>query len=86
MDKAVESADLIVGMEPIHHVEFCLRYFRWRHKFLLLRTLEKGSNSMKLADPFGQDQDSFRKCYELLVHDGDILLSAIEELQGKTTN
>jgi protein-tyrosine phosphatase len=83
MDEVVESADLIIGMEPIHHVEFCLRYFRWRHKFLLLRAIEKESGSMKLADPFGRGKDGFRACYELLARDGDILLARIEELEGR---
>lgn len=84
--EAVESADLIIGMEPIHHLEFCLKYFRWRHKFLLLRTLETEPDSLKLPDPFGQDQDVFHKCYKALARDGDILFSAIQELREQGSN
>lgn len=77
-DKDVESADLIVGMEPIHHLEFCLRYSQWRRKFVLLRTLEATPGSLKLPDPFGCDTSAFQQCYQLLARDGERLLAVLQ--------
>ena len=85
-DEDVKSADLIVGMEPIHHLEFCLRYIRWRRKFLLLRALEDAPESLKLSDPFGRDRGGFQECYGLLAQDGETLLSAIQKLSERASS
>jgi len=78
----VQRADLVVGMEPIHHVEFCLRYFKWRKKFLLLRAIEKMPDSLVIHDPNEKGRKSFQKCFSLLVRDGKILGSVLQEIGG----
>lgn len=80
-DEDMESADIIIGMEPIHHLEFCMRRFKWRRKFLLLRTLEKAPDSLRVPDPFGQDTGAFHECYALLAKDAEILLSALRKVR-----
>lgn len=77
-NEEIEKADLIIGMEPIHHVEFLLRYFKWRKKFLLLRALENRTPSLIVPDPFEKSPETFRDCFALLARDGRLLLSALQ--------
>lgn len=79
-------ADMIIGMEPMHHIEFCLRFFRWRRKFLLVRTLEDRPESLRLSDPYGEDETAFRRCYKSLAADAEILLSLLEGGTGPEIN
>ncbi len=79
----VEEASLIVGMEPVHYLEFVLRYFRWRKKFVLLRALEKGPESLIVTDPFDKGLEDFQRCFSLLIEDGNILASALHEMSRK---
>jgi protein-tyrosine phosphatase len=75
----VEKADLIVGMEPVQHIEFLLRFFKWRKKFLLLRAVEAAPNSLVVPDPLFKDEDGVRESFELLVKDGRLLLDALKQ-------
>jgi hypothetical protein len=70
-------------MEPIHHVEFLLRYFRWRKKFLLLRALESRPPSLIVPDPFDKSPETFRDCFALLARDGQVLLSALRAVTNE---
>jgi protein-tyrosine-phosphatase len=81
--KEVEEADLVVGMEPIHHLEFLLRYFKWRRKFLLLRALESEPDSLIIKDPFDKGRKVFDDCFALLIRDGNVLVSALHEIVSK---
>lgn len=71
----VEETDLIIGMEPIQHIEFCMRYFKSRKKLLLLRALEEMPDSLRLRDPYGENENAFRECYTQLARDAQILLA-----------
>jgi protein-tyrosine-phosphatase len=79
----VKEADLIVGMEPIQHIEFLLRYFKWRKKFLLLRAVEAAPKSLVVPDPIFKDEEDMRKSFELLVKDGRLLLDALKEMANQ---
>jgi len=74
----VQEAALVVGMEPIHHIEFFLRYFKWRRKFLLLRALEDRPLSVTVPDPFEKGPETFQDCFRILVENGNALMIALQ--------
>lgn len=74
----VKSADLVLAMEPMHYLEFAMRFFPMRRKFHLCGELGDPFDDLPVEDPFGEGPEVFGACYARLSFLGDRVIKALE--------
>ncbi len=81
--KQVAEADLVIGMEPVHHFEFVMSFFSSRKKFHLCGELADDSDLRVIEDPFDQAPEAFEACFKRLALIGDRMLKALKSTEAE---
>jgi len=80
----IEKVDLIIGMEFSHYQGLRNHYPHVQNKMLLLRDFLPWPASLQcnIADPYGENADEFRKCFNIMSLALDRMVVLLLENQG----